>query len=324
MGCSLTPEADAVEMLRPIVPVLIGPTAAGKTEISLHLAQLLRAEILSADSRQVYRFLDIGTAKPTVEDRHRIVHHFIDERDPDEPFSAGEFGSLGRDRIRQVQARGRRPLVVGGSGLYVRSLIDGLFEGPGPHHQLRAVLEDRARMGGMSELLEELRNVDPEAARGATAATARRIIRALEVYHATGVPLSTHQRRAKPTIEFTPVLFGLQWERQELYRRIALRCASMVAGGLLEESERLEAMGYGPSCNALNTVGYVEMAAYRRGQLSWNEALERFQRNTRRYAKRQMTWFRADSRIRWIPMSGAFDPAGLAEQIAALCADATP
>ena len=306
----------------PIVPVLVGPTASGKTDTALLLAMALRGEVISADSRQIYRFLDIGTAKPAPAQLRSVPHHFIDERDPDESFSAGEFGAQARERIGRILGRGRLPLVVGGSGLYVRSLVDGLFEGPGKQPLLRSVLEERARAGGILELLEELRSVDPAAARGASSATPRRIIRALEVYHATGVPLSTHQREARPTIEFTPMLLGLTWERPELHARIEARCEAMITDGLLAETERLEAMGYDRSCNALNTVGYAEMTAYRRGELAWHDALERFKRNTRRYAKRQMTWFRADRRIRWLPMSGSFGPGAAAEHIAAYYADA--
>jgi tRNA dimethylallyltransferase len=319
---SRAPDRGSAARASPVVPVLVGPTASGKTETALRLAAALGAEIISADSRQIYRFMDIGTAKPTPAERWRVPHHFIDERDPDETFSAGEFGSQARERVGQILGRGNVPLVVGGSGLYLRSLIDGLFEGPGAHPRLRGLLEERVRAGGISELLEELRSVDAEAARGASAATPRRIIRALEVYHATGVPLTTHQRQSRPLIAFRPMLVGLAWDRPELHGRIEARCEAMISAGLLKEIESLEAMGYDSSCNALNTVGYVEMSAYRRGQITWQEARERFMRNTRRYAKRQMTWFRADRRILWLPMSGSFGPDSAAKLIAATYAEA--
>ncbi|MCK5573482.1 MAG: tRNA (adenosine(37)-N6)-dimethylallyltransferase MiaA, partial [Bacteroidetes bacterium] len=178
---------------KPHVLVLVGPTASGKTEVSIHLARTLGGEIVSADSRQVYRYLDIGTAKPDPALRKAVPHHFVDYLLPDEEFSAGEFGGQARRVIGEIMARGRTPIVVGGAGLYVRSLIDGLFEGPGPNKELRRVFQQRVDGGGVLDLLEELRAVDPEMAASADPTKPRRIIRALEVYHTTGEPLSVLQ-----------------------------------------------------------------------------------------------------------------------------------
>ncbi len=285
------------------VPVIVGPTASGKTGVALVLAEILGGEIISADSRQIYRFLDVGTAKPTPAQRGLIRHHFIDELNPDEEFNAGRFGEMGRKAVDQIFARGRLPIVAGGSGLYIRSLIDGLFEGPGADPEFRDLLEDRIRRGGLPDLLEELRRLDPVTASRIDPTKPRRVVRALEVIHATGRSLSSHQSAPKIELSFVPVLFGLLWERKDLYRRIDSRCDRMLSGGLLEEAASLQQRGYGMNLNALNTVGYKEAFALLRGELSPGEMPAEFRKNSRRYAKRQMTWFRRDGRVRWIGMN---------------------
>jgi tRNA dimethylallyltransferase len=249
---------------------------------------------------QVYRYMDIGTAKPTPQELHAIPHHFINERDPDQEFSAGEFGTLGRTRIAEILARGRVPLVVGGSGLYVQALIDGFFEGPGADPEYREALERRLASGGIGELVAELERVDPESARRIDPTKPRRIMRALEVFHVSGIPMSELHRSSIPEIPFETVQFGLRLERSALYSRIDARCAGMVESGLVDEAAALETQGYSPSLNALNTVGYVEAFAFLRGEVDREGMLERFRQNSRRYAKRQMTWFRRDGRIRWL------------------------
>jgi tRNA dimethylallyltransferase len=280
--------------------VLLGPTASGKTTLSIALAQLLSGEIISADSRQVYRYLDVGTAKPKPDQRALVRHYFVDELDPNEVFNAGEFGTRGREVIENMLVRDKVPIVVGGSGLYIYSLIDGLFEGPGADREFRESMEERIKAYGVQPLLEELRKVDPAAAERADLTKPRRIIRALEVYHLTGTPITEHHRAQKVHIHFVPEIFGLDWERKQLYERIERRCEEMLADGLLDEAEQLETMGYDSSLNALNTVGYAEASAYRRGKISYTEFVRLFKQNTRRYAKRQLTWFRRDSRITWL------------------------
>jgi len=287
-----------------IVVVLVGPTASGKTAVSLPLAERLSAEVISADSRQVYRHMDIGTAKPTASERARVPHHFVDILDPDQDYNAGDFGIQGREEIERVLTRGRVPLVVGGSGLYIRSLIDGFFDGPPADPEVRGALEKRYESGGTGPLMDELRRVDPVFAARVDPTKPRRMIRALEVYHVTGRPISALHQELKAEIPFTPVIFGLLWPRPELYRRINERCRSMMEQGFLGEVENLARRGYGPELNALNTVGYAEAFAQRAGEMTLEEMLEVFSRNTRRYAKRQMTWFRRDERISWITMSG--------------------
>lgn len=297
------------------VLVLVGPTASGKTAVALELAKLLPIEIISADSRQIYKYLDIGTAKPSAEQRAAVKHHFIDIRLPDQEFNAGEFGIEGRRVIDEILARRKVPVVVGGSGLYIQSLIDGFFEGPGADREFREILERRVSAGELPLLVEELRRVDPVSAARIDPTKPRRIIRALEVYHITGKPLSEHHRESKVHIHFSPMLFGLQWERKALYQKINRRCEEMLAAGLMKEVEYLEALGYTPSLNALNTVGYAEAFAYRRGKMSYEEMVRLFKQNTRRYAKRQLTWFRRDKRIRWIAVDEQSDPAELASLI---------
>jgi tRNA dimethylallyltransferase len=301
----------------PSIPILVGPTASGKTPVGLALARILHGEIISADSRQVYRFLDIGTAKPPASELRAIPHHFVDELHPDEKFNAGLFGTEGRERIDAIIARRRLPIVVGGSGLYVRSLIDGFFEGPGADKEFRASLESMVEQGRVEELIVRLRRVDPVSALSADPTKPRRIIRALEVYHQTGRSLSELHKEHPVDIRFTPRMFGLSWDRRALYERINGRCDEMIRAGLLEEVERLEQRGYTDTLNALNTVGYAEAFAYRRGETSHDEFVRLFKQNSRRYAKRQLTWFRRDGRIRWIEMSSDRGPEEIAGEIAA-------
>lgn len=285
------------------VLVLVGPTASGKTTLSIELTIILDGEIISADSRQVYKYLDIGTAKPTREQMSQVKHHFVDELLPDQEFNAGQFGIQGRNVIENILERKKLPIVVGGSGLYIHSLIDGFFEGPGADAEFREIMERQLQAGRVRQLIDELCRVDPVSAAKADPTKPRRIIRALEVYHMTGRPISEHQRESKPTIDFRPVLFGLKWDRVTLYQRIEARCEDMMAQGLLDEIEGLERRGYTSSLNALNTVGYAEGFAYRRGEISYKEMIQLFKRNSRRFAKRQLTWFKRDARILWINMN---------------------
>jgi tRNA dimethylallyltransferase len=232
-----------------------------------------------------------------------IPHHFLEFLPPDAEFCAGTFGVEGREVVRQILDRGHLPIVVGGSGLYIQSLIDGFFEGPGADREYREFLEGRLAREGIHSLVEELRVHDPEGATRIDPTKSRRILRALEVFHLTGKPISALQEEGKPLISFRPLLFGLDVPRAVLYRRIDERCESMLSRGLLREVDALERRGYTDALNALNTVGYREAFAYRRGEISYEEMVRLFKQNSRHYAKRQMTWFRRDSRIRWVAMS---------------------
>lgn len=293
---------------------MVGPTASGKTPISLRIAQQLNAEIISADSRQIYKFLDIGTAKPSLEDREKVKHYFVDELTPEQEFNAGEFGKRGREIIDDIFRRNNVPLVVGGSGLYVQSLIDGFFDGPSKDDELRQQLYARLHHDGAEVLLEELRAVDAESASKMLPSNTRRIVRALEVYKLTGVPIS-HWQNHKVKIHFVPVFVGLEWERKLLYERINRRVDWMIDQGLIDEVKRLHSRGYSPDLNALQTVGYKEVFDYFNQKISYEHMKELIKQNSRRYAKRQLTWFRADKRIRWFEVNSETDLLEVAKKI---------
>lgn len=299
----------------PKIIALVGPTASGKTLISLILSQLLKGEVVSADSRQVYRYMDIGTAKPSKDDRARIPHHCIDIRLPSDDFSAGEYGMLAQGAIREVLGRGRLPLLVGGSGLYVRAAVDGLFEGPERDPEVRLQLEDRLARRGIEDLMTELRRVDPETASKVDPTKPRRVVRALEVFQVSGVPLSAHHHEQRPIEDYRTVQVGLLWSREELNRRIDQRVDEMMEQGLYEEVKALKAKGFDTACNALNTVGYKELFDVLNGERDFTTVQELIKQNTRRYAKRQMTWFRADGRIHWVEASEAKEAAELSQEI---------
>jgi tRNA dimethylallyltransferase len=298
------------------VPVLVGPTASGKTAVSITIARELGAEIISADSRQLFTLMDIGTAKPSLGERSAVVHHFIDELRPDADFNAGEFGKRGREMILEIFGRGKIPFVVGGSGLYIRSLVDGFFEGPGSDSEIRASLTSRLAEVGGAGLLEELRKVDPASAAGMLPSNTRRIVRALEVYRLTGTPISELQK-ADVFIPFSPVMAGLRWERKELYDRINRRADTMVRDGLVDEVRRLRLEGYDSNLNALQTVGYKEAFEFLDGRIDHERMVDLIRQNTRRYAKRQMTWFRKDDRIQWFGCGEGRDLEETAQEVTA-------
>ena len=283
----------------------MGPTASGKTPVSLFLAQQLDGEIISADSRQVYKYMDIGTAKPSVEQRKLIKHYFVDERKPDEEFNAGEFGKRGREIIEDIFDRRKQPILVGGSGLYVRALVDGFFDTPPKDVDLRTQLFERLHNEGRLSLLNELRKVDPTSAAQMLPSNTRRIVRALEVYRLTGIPISQHRQHQRIERTFEPVFTGLTWERKKLYEQIEARVDRMMEMGLIGEVESLRDKGYDSSLNALQTVGYQEVFQYLKGKVSKERMIELIKQNSRRYAKRQLTWFRHDKRITWFPVSNA-------------------
>ncbi|HEY6951016.1 MAG TPA: tRNA (adenosine(37)-N6)-dimethylallyltransferase MiaA [Bacteroidota bacterium] len=282
---------------------VVGPTGSGKTAVSLVLAERLNGEIVSADSRQIYRHLDIGTAKPTKEERKRIPHHFIDILDLSEDYSAGKFGGVARETILDILGRGKQPILVGGSGLYIKAVTQGLFDGPEKNTEIRNQLETLLKEEGPDTLLATLERIDPESAVRMERSKPRRIIRALEVYYVTGVPISKFHREQSTPPPFEVHQFGLDWPRDILYRRINDRVDAMLSGGLVGEVKQLLARGYGKGLNALNTVGYKEVLDYLGGNLDYDEAVNLMKRNTRRFAKRQMTWFRADKSITWIKLS---------------------
>ena len=287
---------------QPLTKILIicGPTASGKSELALRLAHALDAEIVNADSMQVYRGLDIGTAKPSPDQQAEIRHHLIDVAAPDQPFSAADFAAAADAAIRDIVNRGKRVIVAGGTGLYIRALVNGLVDSPAGSGELRQALHDEAVKTGNVAMLEKLRQVDPELAATLHPNNLVRIIRALEVYQLTGIPLSRHQKEhAFATKRYDTLQIGISVDRRELYTRIDDRVEHMLSAGLLSEVSGLLAAGYGRDLKAMRSIGYKEAAAHLCEERSIKEAAALIKRDTRHYAKRQLTWFKADPDILW-------------------------
>lgn len=301
------------------VVAIVGPTAVGKTAVAVELAEMTGAEIVSADSMAVYRGMNIGTAKPSAAERRRAVFHLVDVADPREGFSAGRFEQLAVAQISDILSRGRMALLVGGTGLYVRAALDGLDTSAAPpDRQLRTRLEAEAAKNGNEALLERLRQVDPETASRLHARDLKRIIRALEIYEIVGEPASrVYRLRAGRKPNFPNArLFGLTMKRGALYARIEGRVEQQIADGLVDEVRRLLDLGIGRDCVAMQGLGYKEIAASLLGELSMQDAVALVKRNTRRFAKRQWTWFRADKRVQWIEVDD-LSPRQVAERISA-------
>ncbi|MEI6702655.1 MAG: tRNA (adenosine(37)-N6)-dimethylallyltransferase MiaA [Deltaproteobacteria bacterium] len=280
--------------------VICGPTASGKSELALRLAHELDAEIINADSMQLYRGMDIGTAKPTPKQRAEVPHHLIDIVDPDRLFSAADFADVADDVIRDIRARGKRPIVVGGTGLYIRALLKGLVDSPSGAGEIRAALQKEADKFGNEAMLEQLRSVDPELAAGLHPNNLVRIIRALEVHRLTGIPLSRRQQEhAFALRRYDSLQIGILVERSRLYRTIEERVDRMLAEGLLDEVKELLSSGFGPETKAMRAIGYKEAVAHLSGEITLEDAVTLIKRDTRRYAKRQLTWFNADPDILW-------------------------
>ena len=286
-------------MVVPRVVALVGPTGAGKTELGIALAQHFDAEIVNADSRQVYRRLDIGSAKPTPEQQAAVRHHLIDVVDPDESFDCARFRQLALAAIADITARGKRVLVVGGTGLYIKVLRSGVFEGPSRDPILRHQLE-AAEAQSPGTLHARLRSVDPDSAARLHAHDRMRLIRALEVFELTGRPISVWQREhAFRDQALSLRTLALQLPRAELYRRINARCTEMVRVGLIEEVRQLFAAGYAPQLPSLQSPGYREVGEYVRGVCDLATAVARMAQATRHLAKRQLTWFRGNRETIW-------------------------
>ena len=280
--------------------VICGPTASGKSELALRLAHALDAEIVNADSMQIYRGLDIGTAKPSPEQQAEIRHHLIDVTDPDQQFSAADFSAAADAAIREIISRGKRVIVAGGTGLYIRALLKGLVDSPSGAGELRHTLQEEADRIGNDAMLERLRQFDPELAATLHPNNMVRIIRAMEVYQLTGIPLSRYQKEHAFTARrYDTLQIGVSVERGLLYERIEERVERMLAAGLLKEVYDLLAVGYDRELKSMRSIGYKETVAHLCGELSAEEAASLIKRNTRHYAKRQMTWFKADPDILW-------------------------
>jgi tRNA dimethylallyltransferase len=279
---------------------LVGPTAVGKTRLAIALAQSLNGEIINADSRQVYRHMEVGTAKPTVEERRQAAHHLLDLMPPDQSFSLGSFLSLARQASAEIAGRGRLPIVVGGTGQYIWALQEGwdVPEVP-PDADFRESCELAAAREGNKVLYRRLQEIDPERAAELDSRNLRRVIRALEIHHATGRPPSSYRKRSDR--QPPSLVIGLTLERDILYDRIDRRVDRMMADGLLDEAQRIAAMGYSLGKGALACPGYRELGQYLDGEISLDEAVQRTKFQTHRLARRQYTWFKPDdSRIRWL------------------------
>lgn len=285
------------------VLAIVGPTASGKTAAAIEAAKQLNGEIISADSRQVYKHIPIASAIPSEKERHGIPHYFMEELNLSEGFNAGEFGKLGREKIEEIFARDKQPIITGGSGLYIRSLIDGLFEEEIENEEVRNDLYEKLKLKGKEFLYNELKEIDKIAAATMLPHNFRRVIRALEIYYASGKKISDLQKN-KIEIDFETVQAGLMLDRKYLYSRINERVDAMLKKGLVKEVEQLKDNGFHYSThNALNTVGIKEVFKYFEGEYNYDEMVHFIKQNSRRYAKRQMTWFRKDKRIIWVEVT---------------------
>ena len=282
------------------VLILVGPTAIGKTSLSLALAkQLTHAEIISADSRQIYKLMDIGTAKPTSEELASIPHHFINIKYPNEYYSAGKFGREARHVIDNLFNEAKLPLVVGGSGLYIRALVDGFFEKQVHDETIKARLKKEIDENGVTILYEWLLEVDPQSAEKIHPNDGHRIVRALEFYELTGELLSSFQQQESVKADFEPIFIGLIRNRKRLYQIIEQRVDQMLEKGLVQEVIDLKKLGYHSDLNSMQTVGYREVFDFLNEEISYDQMAGLIKQHSRNYAKRQMTWFNKDKRINW-------------------------
>jgi tRNA dimethylallyltransferase len=286
---------------------IIGPTAVGKSHSALRLAQQFNGEIVSADSRQIYRHMDIGTDKPGREERALVSHHLIDIVNPDEDFSLAQYQQLAYQTIADIHQRGKLPMLVGGSGLYVWAVVEGWSIPPvPPDPALRQALVERAAKGEVAELYQELMALDPVAAQKIDPRNVRRVIRAFEVTRSAGVPFSQLQQKKAPP--FQTLMVGLTAARVELYRRIDTRVDEMLACGLIDEVKKLVKMGYSLSLPAMSGIGYRQIGRHLQGELGLAEAIQQIKYETHRFARHQYNWFRLnDERIQWFDVSGGVE-----------------
>lgn len=287
-------------MDRPRVVILLGPTGAGKSKLAIEWAEELGGEIISADSMQVYRYMDIGTAKPTLDDQKRVKHHLIDLVTPDQPFHAALYRTLGRKTIDQL-SQGQKPIwVVGGTGLYIRALLQGLFASPKIDPQIRERLKLEAKDKGLNVLYERLKKVDPRTASHLHPNDLFRMVRALEVFDSTGVPISFYREQHRfGERPYVTLKIGLEINRETLYPRIEERVDQMLENGFLQEVERLMEMGYGLELKPMQSIGYKQMGQFLLKGIEWDEAVRQMKRETCHFAKRQWTWFKADPEVQW-------------------------
>ncbi len=299
----------------PRILVLVGPTASGKTALALSIAKKFPSEIISADSRQIFRQLTIGTAKPRKQELDQVPHYFIDLLEPDQKFNAGDYQEQGRKVISEILEKGNLPIIVGGTGLYVQAIVDGFFEQPEISGEIRKELEERLAREGKDALYKELQTIDHESASTMDSTKFRRVIRALEIYYETGIPISQFHKQHKINKMYNAHFYGLNWERSVLYERINDRVERMFREGFLDEVKHLKMNGFDDRYQSLQTVGYKEAFAFLRNEITKERMIELMKQNTRRFAKRQMTWFRKEERIQWFDISSEDQIEEIAEGI---------
>jgi len=281
---------------------IVGPTASGKTSLGVELALKLNGEVVSADSMLVYKYMDIGTAKPTLEEQKGIAHHLIDIKMPWESYSAAQYQKDAKSAIEDIHKRNKLPILVGGTGLYIRSVVDKYnFDVPGEDKEIRKYLHKQVEERGKEWLYKKLCEIDPKAAEKIHPNNVRRVIRALEVYEITSCRISDMQNACYKS-DYNLIMFGISVPRDVLYSRIEKRVDSMIEMGLFAEVKKLLEMGVSRSATSMQGLGYKEIAAYLCGEISLQRSIELIKRNTRRFAKRQITWFRRDERIYWIKL----------------------
>jgi tRNA dimethylallyltransferase len=304
--------------MRKSVIVLLGPTASGKTEVALSLAKEINGEIISADSMQVYKYLNIGTAKPSRKIRQEIRHYLIDIKYPDEEFSAGEFQWKALRAMERIFNKGKLPILVGGTALYIRTITDGICPIPSKNEDVRKHLFQLAQKYGRNYLYKRLEKVDKLSAQKIHPNNLKRIIRALEVYSLTKIPFSAWQNR-RYSLPHPIIIFGLNWKRELLYERIGRRVEEMVKEGLVSEVEKLLTKGYSKTLNCLQGLGYRQVVDFLEGKYDIERMKYLIKRDTRRYAKRQLTWWRKDARIHWIEMDEGKKAEEVAQEIKSIC-----
>lgn len=295
------------------IPLIVvgGPTASGKTALAIELAKALDGEIVSADSMQIYKYMDIGTAKPTADELKECPHHLIGFREPDCDFSVADYTELAHKTIADITARGKVAIMCGGTGLYINSVVNDVDFGEYENdYELRKSLDELAKKDGAGVLLDMLAEFDPVSAKRLHPNNVKRIIRAIEFYKVSGVPISEHQERTKlKESRYDATMFLINHNREVLYDRINRRVDIMISDGLVDEVRSIMNMGYSRDLNSMQGIGYKEMIAYLEGEISLADAIDMIKQNSRRYAKRQLTWFRRDDRINMLSPDDAVNEA---------------
>lgn len=303
-----------------VVIVIVGPTCSGKTNLSLKLAELIPSEIISADSRQIYKLLSIGTVKPSKEQLQKVTHYLIDILDPSENYDVSMFEKDAERIIDQIHQNNKTPIVVGGSGLYIKALIDGIFDTADKDEEYRKKLFENRKEFGNEYLYKKLQEIDPISAEKMLPQNWKRVMRALEVFHTTGELIWEHHQKqsSQKEIKYNFKQFGLNWERKILYENINRRVDWMTDNGLINEVKNILSLGYSENLNSLNTVGYKEIISYLKNEITLDKAIDLIKRNTRHYAKRQMTWFKKDKRIHWFDVKDFSDFDSIVDSINSL------